>query len=36
MRAALAVALLLVLAPGARADLGDVDTALGEISFEEV
>lgn len=32
----MAVLLLLVLTPGVRADLGDVDTALGEISFEEV
>jgi dipeptidyl aminopeptidase/acylaminoacyl peptidase len=36
MRAALALALLFSLASGTRADLGDVDTALGEISFEEV
>ena len=36
MRAALAAALLLTLASRARADLGDVDTSLGEISFEEV
>jgi dipeptidyl aminopeptidase/acylaminoacyl peptidase len=36
MRAALAVALLLSFTPAARADLGDVDTALGEVSFEEV
>jgi len=36
MRAALAAALLLFLTSGARADLGNVDTALGEISFEEV
>jgi len=35
-RAAPALALLLALAPGARADLGDVDTSLGEISFSEV
>ena len=35
-RAALALVLLLLLAPGARADLGSVDTALGEISFDEV
>jgi len=26
----------LAVSPGARADLGAVDTALGEISFEEV
>lgn len=32
----MAVVLLLLLASGARADLGDVDTALGEIAFEEV
>jgi dipeptidyl aminopeptidase/acylaminoacyl peptidase len=36
VRAAAAVVLLLVLTPGARADLGDVDTALGEVFFEEV
>jgi dipeptidyl aminopeptidase/acylaminoacyl peptidase len=36
MRTALAVVLLLTLAPGARADLGDVETSLGEISFDEV
>ncbi len=35
-RAFLALALLLSLAPGARADLGDVETSLGEISFDEV
>jgi dipeptidyl aminopeptidase/acylaminoacyl peptidase len=35
-RALLALALLLSLAPGARADLGDVETSLGEISFDEV
>jgi len=36
VRAGLTVALLLVLTPAARADLGDVDTSLGEISYEEV
>ena len=36
MRAALAAALLLTLASGARADLGDFDTSLGEIAFDEV
>ena len=36
MRAALAVVLLLSLSPAAHADLGDVETALGEISFDEV
>jgi dipeptidyl aminopeptidase/acylaminoacyl peptidase len=35
MRTALAVALLLSLAPAVHGDLGDVDTALGEVSFEE-
>lgn len=35
-RAVLSFVLLLALAPVARADLGDVDTALGEISFDEV
>lgn len=36
MRVGLTVALLLTLAPGARADLGDVETSLGEISYDEV
>jgi len=36
MRAALSIVLLLTLAPSARADLGDVDTALGETMFDEV
>jgi dipeptidyl aminopeptidase/acylaminoacyl peptidase len=36
VRATLSLVLLLSLAPAGRADLGDVDTALGEISFEEV
>lgn len=36
MRAALAAALLLVLAPGVWADLGDFDTSLREIVFDEV
>ncbi|HEY7213425.1 MAG TPA: prolyl oligopeptidase family serine peptidase [Thermoanaerobaculia bacterium] len=36
MRAALALVFLLPLASSARADLGDVDTSLGEISFDEV
>lgn len=37
MRALLAVALLLALTPGLRAaGLGDVDTALSEVSFDEV
>lgn len=36
MRAALAAALLLTLASGAWADLGDFDTSLGEIAFDEV
>ena len=36
MRAALAITLLLALAPGARANLGDVDTALREVAFDEV
>jgi hypothetical protein len=35
-RAVLSLVLLLGLASVARADLGDVDTALGEISFDEV
>ncbi len=35
-RAVLALVLLLSVAPGARADLGDVDTSLGEISFDEM
>ncbi len=36
MRAVLAAALLLILASGARADLGDFDTSLGEVAFDEV
>jgi dipeptidyl aminopeptidase/acylaminoacyl peptidase len=36
MRAVLAAALVLTLAPGAHASLGDVDTALGETIFDEV
>ncbi len=36
MRSTLIFVFLLVLAPGAQADLGDVDTSLGEISFDEV
>lgn len=36
MRAVLAVVLLLALPTSARADLGDVDTSLTEVSFEEV
>jgi dipeptidyl aminopeptidase/acylaminoacyl peptidase len=36
VRAALAIPLLLVLTAGARADLGDVVTSLGELSFDEV
>lgn len=36
MRAALLAALLLTLASGAWADLGDLDTSLGEIAFDEV
>jgi dipeptidyl aminopeptidase/acylaminoacyl peptidase len=36
LRAALAAVLLLSLAPDTRADLGDVDTSLGEVSFDEV
>jgi dipeptidyl aminopeptidase/acylaminoacyl peptidase len=36
MRAALAAALLLILASGAWADLGNVDTSLREIAFDEV
>ena len=36
MRAALAAALLLILVSGAHADLGDVDTSLGEVAFDEV
>jgi dipeptidyl aminopeptidase/acylaminoacyl peptidase len=36
VRAALALVLLLSLTPDARADLGDPDTWLGEISFAEV
>lgn len=36
MRCILALVLLLTLTPGARADLGDVDTSLGEISFDEM
>lgn len=35
-RAVVTIVLLLSLAAGARADLGNVDTALGEISFDEV
>ncbi len=36
MRAVLAVFLLLALPTAARADLGDVDTSLSEVAFEEV
>ncbi len=36
MRAALTAALLFTLVSGARADLGDVETSLGEIVFDEV
>lgn len=36
MRCILALVLLLTLTPGARADLGDIDTSLGEISFDEM
>lgn len=36
LRLALVIVLLLSFAPGARADLGDIDTSLGEISFDEV
>ena len=36
MRAVLAVALLLTLSFGASADLGDFDTSLREIAFDEV
>ena len=35
MRAILTIALLLSLAPAAHADLGDVETALGEVAFDE-
>src|SRR5262245_30654699 len=36
MRAFVVLVLLLTTASGARADLGDVETSLGEISFDEV